>query len=237
MKIIAIANQKGGVSKTTTALNLGAGLHRKKKKILLVDLDTQGDLSATLKTTAEGGKNLLDVARGKAQMKELIHKTESGLDLIPSCLDLVKLERQIITLDFSGLDYDFVLIDCPPNMAGNAVAAIRASDGVLVPTTADLYAVRSVKAVMESVESLDRKVIGIVLTRFNERFNISTQVLTALESLAENFGTKLFKTYIHEGVAVRESQLMNSNVFEYDSSSVPAQDYLKLAAEIIKERF
>ncbi len=239
MKIIAIANQKGGVSKTTTTLNLGAGLHRKGKKVLLIDLDTQGDLSANLKT-AEGEINLLDVATGKAQMKDIIQTTDSGIDLIPSSGGLVNLEKQITSFDFSALDYDFILIDCPPAMSGNTVAAIRASDGVLIPTTADLYAVKSVKAIARSVSNLDRRLVGIVLTRYNERFNISAQVLSGLEALADELGTKLFDSYIHESVAIRESQLTNSTIFEYAPESVPADDYLKLAKEImkiIKERF
>ena len=239
MKIIAVANQKGGVSKTTTTLNLGAGLRRKGKKVLLVDLDTQGDLSANLKT-AEGEINLLDVATGKAQMKDIIQTTDSGIDLIPSSGGLVNLEKQITSFDFSTLDYDYILIDCAPNMGGNTVAAIRASDGVLVPTTADLYSAKSVGAIARSVLNLDRRLVGIVLTRYNERFNISAQVLSGLKILADELETKLFNSYIHESVAIRESQLTNSTIFEYAPESVPAADYLSLAKEIMKimkERF
>ena len=161
MRILTIANQKGGISKTTTTTNIGAGLYRQGKKVLLVDLDTQGDLSYNL-GAVEQKKSLVHVVNGTADLKDVIQKTSSGIDIIPSSMDLVELESRIATFDFSGLDYDYILIDCPPNMAGNTVAAIRASDGVLVPTTADYYAYKSVKAIAESLRTLDRKLNGIV---------------------------------------------------------------------------
>lgn len=236
MKIIAIANQKGGVSKTTTTLNLGAGLRLKgRKKVLLIDLDTQGDLTDSLRAR-EGEQNLLDVALGKALLNDIIVRTDSGIDLIPSSRGLIELEKQITSFDFSGLNYDYVLIDCPPNVGGNTVAAIRASDGVLVPATADLYALKSIKAISTSVNSLERRIIGIVLTRVNERFNISTQVVPIIQNLAKELNIKLFDSFIHESVSVRESQLIKSTLLEYAPDSIPAQDYLSLANEIIKER-
>ena len=236
MKIIAIANQKGGVSKTTTTLNLGAGLRLKgRKKVLLIDLDTQGDLTDSLRAR-EGEQNLLDVALGKALLNDIIVKTDSGIDLIPSSRGLIELEKQITSFDFYGLNYDYVLIDCPPNVGGNTVAAIRASDGVLVPATADLYALKSIKAISTSVNSLERRIIGIVLTRVNERFNISTQVVPIIQNLAKELNIKLFDSFIHESVSVRESQLIKSTLLEYAPDSIPAQDYLSLANEIIKER-
>ena len=234
MRILTIANQKGGISKTTTTANIGAGLYRQGKNVLLVDLDTQGDLSYNL-GAVEQKKSLVHVVNGIANLKDVIQKTNSGIDIIPSSMELVELESRIATFDFSGLGYDYILIDCPPNMAGNTVAAIRASDGVLVPTTADYYAYKSVKAIAESLRTLDRKLNGIVLTRFAGRMVINKQIHEDLKKLAEELGTKLYKSVIRECVAVRESQLMQQDIFTYDASSSAAQDYAELIKEIMQE--
>ena len=234
MRILTIANQKGGISKTTTTANIGAGLYRQGKNVLLVDLDTQGDLSYNL-GAVEQKKSLVHVVNGIANLKDVIQKTNSGIDIIPSSMELVELESRIATFDFSGLGYDYILIDCPPNMAGNTVAAIRASDGVLVPTTADYYAYKSVKAIAESLRTLDRKLNGIVLTRFAGRMVINKQIQKKKKKLAEELGTKLYKSVIRECVAVRESQLMQQDIFTYDASSSAAQDYAELIKEIMQE--
>ncbi len=234
MRILTVANQKGGISKTTTTTNIGAGLYRQGKNVLLVDLDTQGDLSYNL-GAVEQKKSLVDVVNGTTDLKDVIQKTKSGIDIIPSSMDLVELDSRIATFDFSGLNYDYILIDCPPNMAGNTVAAIRASDGVLVPTTADYYAYKSVKAIAESLRTLDRKLNGIVLTRFAGRMVINKQIHRDLKKLAEELGTKLYESVIRECVAVRESQLMQQDIFTYDASSSAAQDYAELIKEIMQE--
>lgn len=234
MRVLTIANQKGGISKTTTTLNIGAGLHRAGKKVLLVDLDTQGDLSYNV-AAKEQQKSLLDVVNGNANMIDVIQKTESGLDIIPSSVELVELENRIANFDFSNLDYDYILLDCPPNMAGNTVAAIRASDGVLVPTTADFYSYKSVKAIADSLKTIDRKLQGIILTRFTSRLVITKQILEDLEKLAGELGTKLYKSAIRECVSIRESQLMQQNIFSYAPTSTAAIDYENLVKEILEE--
>jgi len=234
MRVLTIANQKGGISKTTTTANIGAGLHRAGRKVLLVDLDTQGDLSYNL-GAQEQEKSLVDVVSGAASMADVIQTTKSGVDVIPSSLSLMELETQITAFDFSDLPYDYILLDCPPNMAGNTVAAIRASDGVLVPTTADFYAYKSVKAIAESLKTLERILNGIILTRYTGRMVITKQIHEDLKKLAAELGTKLYNTPIRECVAMRESQLMQQDIFAYDNDSTAAQDYTELVKEIIQE--
>lgn len=234
MRVLTIANQKGGISKTTTTANIAAGLHRHGRRVLVVDLDTQADLSANL-GAKEQGKSLVDVVEGRATMQDIIQHTDSGVDIIPSSLELVELEKRIAAFDFSGLEYDYILLDCPPNMAGNTVAAIRASDGVLVPTTADYYAYKSVKAIADSLKTIERKMNGIILTRFTGRMIITKQIHEDLKNLAAELGTKLYNNAIRECVAIRESQLMQQDIFSYAPQSTAAQDYEGLVKEILQE--
>jgi chromosome partitioning protein len=168
-------------------------------------------------------------------MGEIVQQTSSGLDIIPSSLELVELEKQIAAFDFSSLAYDYILLDCPPNMAGNTVAAIRASDGVLVPTTADCYAYKSVKAIADSLKTIDRKLNGIILTRFTGRLVLTKQIYEDLKDLAADLGTKLYNTAIRECVAVRESQLMQQDIFTYAPNSTAAEDYEAIVNEILQE--
>ncbi len=234
MRVLTIANQKGGISKTTTTNNIAAGLHRADRKVLLIDLDTQGDLSYNVGAT-EPKKSLAQVVNGTATIEEAIQHTPSGIDLIPSDMDLMELEAKITKFDFSKLDYDYILIDCPPNMAGNTVAAILASDGVIVPTTADFYGYKSVKAIAESLRTLKRPLNGIVLTRYTGRMVITKQITEDIEKLAADLQTKVYNSRIRECVAVRESQLMQQDIFSYDETATAAQDYLTLVKEIIQE--
>lgn len=235
MRVLTIANQKGGIAKTTTTTNIAAGLHRRAgKKVLLVDLDTQGDLSYNV-GVVEPRRSLAQVINGTADINEVIQHTVSGLDLIPSDMDLMELEAKITAFDFTMLDYDYILIDCPPNMAGNTVAAILASDGVIVPTTADFYGYKSVKAIAESLMTLKRPLNGIVLTRYTGRMIITKQVTEDMEKLAAELKTKVYNSRIRECVAVRESQLMQQDIFSYDETATAAQDYLALVNEIMQE--
>lgn len=234
MRVLTIANQKGGISKTTTTLNIGAGLLNEGKRVLLVDLDTQGDLTYNV-GAKEQEESLASVVAGKVSLNDVIQHTESGLDIIPASLELMELESRVVSFDFSNLDYDYILLDCPPNMAGNTVAAIRASDGVLVPATADFYAYKSVRAIAESLKTLHRPLNGIILTRFAGRMVLNKQILEDLKNLATELHTKLYNSIIRECVAVRESQLMQQDIYTYDKDSAAALDYTELVKEIIQE--
>lgn len=234
MRILTIANQKGGVSKTTTTMNIGAGLHKEGRKVLLIDMDTQGDLSYNA-GTVEPQKSITQVVNNRASFADVIQHTESGLDIIPADMDLLELEAKITRLDFSKLDYDYILLDCPPNIGGNTVSAILASDSVIVPTTADFYGYKSVIAISESLKTLGTPLNGIVLTRYIGRMLITKQLTDDLKKLASELQTKVYNTAIRECVAVRESQLMQQDIFSYNSNATAAQDYMNLIAEIIQE--
>jgi len=183
----------------------------------------------------EPTKSLAQVINGSISLNEAIQHTSSGIDIIPANIDLVELESQIVTFDFSKLSYDYILLDCPPNMAGNTVAAILASDGVLVPTTADYYGYKSVKAISESLKTLNRKLNGIIITRYTGRMVISKQVYEDLKELATKIKTKVYNTQIRECVAIRESQLMQQDIFSYNDKSTAALDYMNLVEEILQE--
>lgn len=234
MRVLTIANQKGGIAKTTTTTNIAAGLYRAGRKVLVIDLDVQGDLSYNVGAVVPK-KSIAQVINRTATIMEAIQHTPSGLDLIPSDMDLIELESKITTFDFSKLDYDYIILDCPPNMAGNTVAAILASDGVIVPTTADFYGYKSVKAIAESLMTLKRPLNGIVLTRYTGRMIITKQVTEDMEKLAAELKTKVYNSRIRECVAVRESQLMQQDIFSYDETATAAQDYLALVNEIMQE--
>ena len=182
-----------------------------------------------------GDVSLADVVRGTASIDDAIQHTTSGMDILPSNMQLMELESKITTFDLSKLDYDYILMDCPPNMAGNTAAAILASDGVLVPTTADYYGYKSVKAIAESLRTLGRRLYGIVITRYTGRMVIAKQIHEDLKQLAEGLQTKVYSTPIRECVAIRESQLMQKDIFSYDATSAAAKDYMELTKEIMQE--
>ena len=245
MRIITIANQKGGVAKTTTALNMASGLKREGKSVLIVDLDAQGDLTDSAGAKARADLTLSDVIQqdgSGADVKKTIVPTRSGLDLIPSTLELAALEQKSYTLSLARLPYDFIVIDCPPNMGGNTLAALRSSDELIIPTTADYYAYKSVLGISKSVEYLQEeehakiKIAGILITRHNARTVISRQLLEDLKNLSTNIGTKLYNTIIRESVAVKESQLAREDIFTYDSAGNAAADYSAFVREYLTSK-
>lgn len=234
MRVLAVANQKGGISKTTTTMSIGAGLYRAGRKVLLIDLDIQGDLTYNA-GVVEPKKSIAQVVSKAATFADVILHTNNGFDIIPANVDLLELETKIIHLDFSNLDYDYIMFDCPPNMGGNTVAAILASDGVLVPTTADVYGYKSVKAISESLKALGKPLNGIILTRYASRMILTKQITEDLQNLAAELKTKVYNTAIRECVAVRESQLMQQDIFTYSNNATAAQDYMGVVNEIIQE--
>jgi len=235
VRVLTIANQKGGISKTTTAFNLAAGLRREGKRVLLIDLDPQGDLS--FEAQAVAGPSIAEVVTGEKSLGEAIQKTATGFDIIPSGFSLIGTANKDFDFDFSQLaeTYDFVIIDCPPNQSGNTLAAIYAASVVIIPATADMFSYRSVKAMSASIHDLGGKPSRIVITRYTPRMVISKQVSSDMDSLADQLGVKVYKTKIRECVAVRESQLARMPIFDYDGKSAAAEDYANLTQEILDE--
>ena len=243
-RLIAIANQKGGIGKTATVLNLGAALQLSKKKVLLVDLDTQGDLSFSC-GFQEPDLTLCDLRSGEATIKELIQSSENGLDIIPSSVALSELELTTWTYEkeLRGLDYDYVLFDCPPSMLGCTRAAIMMSDELIVPTTADENSFRGVRGIVRSVRDMQEEgktqiqIGGVVITRYHSRMVADSVISDDLAELSKTLDVRIYKTIIRANVAVREADIMQQTIFEHDARSAAARDYKALAAEVEKERF
>lgn len=235
LKILTIANQKGGISKTTTAFNLAASLMRERRRVLLIDLDPQGDLS--FEAQAVEGASMSEVVNGETNIKDAIQTTASGIDIIPANLSLIGTANEAFEFDFTPLAkaYDFVVIDCPPNQSAHTLAAIRAASLVLIPATADMFSFKSIQAMHDSIQDLGGKESRIIITRYAPRMVISKQVSADIEALAEQVGAKLYATKIRECVAVRESQLAQISIFDYDARSTAAEDYVSLTQEILEE--
>lgn len=239
MRIIAISNQKGGIGKTTTTMNLGAGLAMKGKRVLLVDLDRQGNLSMyalpEFERAAKNPFSLFSVLSGEAGFSDVIEEVGENLSIIPAAANLDELRERAMSLDFSSLPFDYVLLDCPPAMEGATVSAIRASEGVIVPATADKFSFESLVEIYESLQTLGRKLNGILIGKYYERLSISKQLKEDYERLAAQIGTKVYPV-VRDSVAIRESQLFKQSVFEYEPQGNGAADFAALAEEVLKEK-
>jgi chromosome partitioning protein len=241
--IIAIANQKGGVAKTTTALNLGAGLSREGYKTLLVDLDSQTDLTIGL-GIPKTKYTIDDVLNGKDITKAII-KLEGGPDIIPASPDLKATQLNLTKPDIlvkalSGIkrSYDFILIDTNPGTTILTVNALLASNMILIPITPEYLALRGLRDFMETIEQLNNRFditpakVKVLITNHDMRKGLHRE---AGELIQENFKKELLKTRIRTNVALAEAVSHHKSIFEYRPASHGSQDYNSLVKEIIKE--
>ena len=249
-KVIALANQKGGVGKTTTAVNLSAALAEKGKKILLIDSDAQGNATSGLGIKIEkGGKTLYNVITEEEPMSSAIVKTAyDRLYICPSNVDLSGAEIELVdvpdrahrlkkALAAIKNDYDFILIDCPPSLGLVTLTALAAADTVLVPIQCEFYALEglalltgTIKRVKKSINP-DIEFEGILLTMFNGRANLSIQVA---DEVKRYFREKVYKTVIPRNIRLSEAPGFGESVLTYDSRSKGAESYRALADEVIK---
>ncbi len=250
MKTIAVLNRKGGTGKTVTAFTIGHGLARKGFRILLVDADSQANLSADCGIEARG-RNLMDALVGSMEAVDLIQHTEGGVDLIPGgasiatadvVLDQIGKEyRMREILEPLQEDYDFCLIDNGPALGVIAVNSLTAADDVLIPVQAEVHSLQGIALLMEPIKKVrrytnkDLKIAGILLTRYNGRANISKGLRSSMEEMAEQIGTKVFRTAIRECVSVREAEANQTNIFDFAPQSNAAADYEDALAELLEE--
>ena len=248
MKTIAVINQKGGVGKTTTALALGAGLILKGKKVLLVDLDAQGNLTFSLGGEAKGYGAMGVLQRPETVQAEI--QECAGAGLIASTPALAEADK-IITetgkeyrlkeaLETIAAGYDYCVVDTPPALGILTVNALAACDGAVIPAQADIFSLQGIAALKGTIEAVKKycnqslQIMGILVTRFNGRAIIRREAAEQLETMAAQLNTKVYKAKIRECIALVEAEAVKQSIYSYAPKSNAAADYSELADEILE---
>lgn len=249
MKIIAIANQKGGIGKTTTTAALSAGLKQRGYKVLAVDVDPQGNLS-----TSSGADNIelptvYELLKGEVTAQEAIQKLDV-FDIIPSNVMLAGAEQELSQLGKEQRlkerlqpiigTYDYIVIDTPPALGVLTINAFTVADEIIIPTTAGIFAATGIKQLYDTIVNVRKycndkvKIAGILLTRYDPRANNNKDMKELTEQLGNYINAKLFETFIRASVVVEEAQARQTDVFSYKGSSTVAQDYSSFVDEYLK---
>lgn len=247
--IITIINQKGGVGKSTTASAVGAGLYFKGYKVLYIELDAQKNLSYSL-NALNSPLTSLDLLQGTAEAEEAIITTDQG-DIIAGADKLAgadafitqkgkeyRLKEAIAPIKNN---YDYIIIDTPPALGVLTVNALTAADSIIIPTQADIFSLQGVGQLSRTIDTVKKHcnnnliVKGILVTRYNQRTNLSKDMLTLLQDTAEKLHTTLYNTKIRECVSLKEAQAIQQNIFTYAPRSNAAEDYKALLAEYLKQ--
>ena len=247
-KIISIINQKGGVGKTTTAVNLSALMADMGQRVLLVDLDPQGNATSGIGMAVED-KSMYEVLLGRVQMKDLVEKTEfknlsvagSDIRLAGAELELVNVDKREFRLKTAlaaiAKDYDFIMIDCPPSLSLLTVNALTASDSVIIPIQCEYYALEGVASLIQTIQRVKKTfnprldVEGVLLTMLDGRTNLALQVV---DSVKKHFKRLVFSTAIPRNVRLGEAPSHGLPIHMYDSRSIGADSYRRLAQEILQ---
>ncbi len=253
-KIIAIANQKGGVGKTTTTINLGAALAEKRQRVLLIDLDPQGNASTGLGVSSDQRDiTTYDLLSGDATLQDAIQSTSvKNLSIVPATTDLSSADIELIDnekrsfllknvlnhTDKTASQFDYILIDCPPSLNILTVNAMVAADSIIVPLQSEFFALEGLSQLILTVRDVrqsanpDLRIEGIALTMYDRRNNLSLQVE---DDARENMGDMVFKTVIPRNVRLSEAPSFAIPVLEYDPTSKGSLAYRALAKEVIEK--
>lgn len=250
-KIIAIVNQKGGVGKTTTAVNLAAGVGLAGKKVLLVDADPQGNSTSGFGINKKQTKTTsYELLIGTGKLENAVVKTEfKNVDIVPSSMDLAAAEVDLIEIEHREAQlkmalaaarekYDYIFIDCPPSLGLITINALNASDTVLVPIQCEYFALEGLSQLMASVRQVKRlynptlEIEGIVLTMYDGRLNLTGQVVAEIKKY---FANKLYKTVIPRAVRLSEAPSYGMPIQYYDKRSKGSEAYTDLAKEFLKK--
>ncbi len=248
-KVIAIANQKGGVGKTTTSVNLSASLAVKDYRVLMIDIDPQANTSAGVGIdTKRSDHTIYEVLVNNIDINSAILKTEvPNLWLLPSHINLVGAEIELIDLKNRELilndvlktirdDYDFIVIDCPPSLGLLTLNALSAADSVLIPVQCEYYALEGLGQLLNTISIIqyqlntDLEIEGVLLTMFDSRLRLSNQVA---DEVKQHFGNKVFKTVINRNVRLSEAPSHGLPVILYDALCTGTQNYIELATELV----
>ncbi len=247
-QIYAIINQKGGVGKSTTAHALGCALHRRGFRVLFVDLDSQSNLSFSLKVAGETPTSM-DVLAREVEIRSAIRSCDEG-SVIPAGLSLALAEQNMSgvgteyrlkeALDQIAEDFDYIVIDTPPALGILTVNALTACTRAVIPAQADIYSFQGISQLYKTMTTVKRycnpnlEVSGILLTRYSPRAILSRDVADMLSKTADQINTKLFDATIREAVSVKEAQANQMDIYEYNSKSNVAQDYEAFTDELLR---
>ena len=248
-RVIAVANQKGGVGKTTTAINLSACLAEKGQKVLAIDMDPQGNMTSGLGIDKdEVEKNIYDLMIGQVGVEEVLQKEAiENLDVIPTSIDLSAAEIELIGVDDKEFiirnavapikdNYDYIIIDCPPSLSMLTINAMTTADSVLVPIQCEYYALEGLSQLIHTVELVKERlnpileIEGVVFTMYDARTNLSLQVV---ENVKENLQQNIYKTIIPRNIRLAEAPSYGMPINLYDPKSTGASAYQRLADEVL----
>ncbi|MBL19372.1 MAG: chromosome partitioning protein ParA [Flavobacteriaceae bacterium] len=251
-KIIAIANQKGGVGKTTTSVNLAASLGVLEKKVLLVDADPQANATSALGIEVDAVEiGCYQVLEHTVTAKEAIVATNSpNLDLIPAHIDLVAIEIELVdktnremmlrkALDHIKDNYDYIFIDCAPSLGLITLNALTAANSVIIPIQCEYFALEGLGKLLNTIKSIQKihnvglGIEGMLLTMYDSRLRLSNQVV---DEVKKHFGNMVFSTIIQRNVKLGEAPSFGETIIDYDATSKGASSYLKLAQELINKK-
>ncbi|MDC9721368.1 MAG: AAA family ATPase [Urechidicola sp.] len=250
-KIIAIANQKGGVGKTTTSVNLAASLGVLEQKVLLIDADPQANATSGLNIDVNNVNNgTYQLLEHSTLAKDAIVKTDSpNLDIIPAHIDLVAIEIELVDKDEREYmlkkavqsikdDYDFIIIDCAPSLGLITLNALVAANSVMIPIQCEYFALEGLGKLLNTIKDVQRihnkelDIEGLLLTMFDSRLRLSNQVV---EEVKKHFESMVFKTIIQRNVRLSEAPSYGESIIKYDATSRGAENYINLANEVLKK--
>lgn len=247
--IITIANQKGGVAKTTTAGALAAGLALRGYKVLAIDLDPQGNLSFFADADNENLPTMYDVLKRSKDLADVIQHSKH-FDIAPANILLAGVEQEVTgvdkayrlkeSLDVFRHDYDFIIIDTPPALGTLTVNAFTASDRLLIPSNAGSFALQGIIQLNDAVETVKKycnarlKIAGILMTRYNPRSNISKAMRDLTEQIGATIGAKVFNAFIRETKVVEEAQATKQDIFTYAEKATATTDYYNFISEFLE---
>ena len=245
-RVVTISNRKGGASKTTTALGLAGGLSRKGQRVLCIDLDGQENLTYIMGADMES-PTIYDVLMKGVPASEAIQHTEQG-DVIPASDQLELIDIELTGKDGTALlrnaikpvkdKYDYVIVDTPPALGISTITALAASDGVIIPLQADILSLNGLAQMGNIIDAIRRQgnaslqIYGLLLTRFNSRAVLNRAISEAFKDAAANLNTRLFKTCIREGIAIREAQAQRKSM--YTGKSNPVTDFSAWTDEFLR---